>query len=275
MIHTSVEINIPALLPQPQVALLFEVAHRLAYFDHTIGHPTLVHINDAVGRLSAGADGNRTTVALVVTNLDSERISDEAGARRAGTGDDKPMNFGSLVGITEDDFLLALPPPCCSGDAAMMVQRVIESITRTTPLEGKSRRSSAQRGHIVHQDGPSDRGRPRSHTRDEALQKANPSHRLEMALGDALERRALSVQYQPQYELDTGRGCGVEALVRWVLSSGKIVSPSIFIPVAERAGMIHELGAWVLQSACMTAAAWCRRAGDSFDPIRERLGSAN
>ncbi len=87
--------------------------------------------------------------------------------------------------------------------------------------------------------------------------------RLETALGEALQRCALTVQYQPQYELDTGRGCGVEALARWVLSSGKIVSPAIFIPVAERTGMIHDLGAWVLRSACETAAAWCRRAGQS------------
>ena len=83
--------------------------------------------------------------------------------------------------------------------------------------------------------------------------------RPEASLGDALQHRALGIQYQPQFELHTGRGCGVEALARWTLCSGQIVSPSVFIPVAERTGLIHALGAWVLKSACETAHAWCSR----------------
>jgi EAL domain-containing protein (putative c-di-GMP-specific phosphodiesterase class I) len=78
-------------------------------------------------------------------------------------------------------------------------------------------------------------------------------------LGDAVQRHALSVQYQPQFDLSTGRGCGVEALARWVLSTGEKVAPSVFIPLAERTGIIHALGAWVLESACATAYAWCGR----------------
>jgi EAL domain-containing protein (putative c-di-GMP-specific phosphodiesterase class I) len=59
--------------------------------------------------------------------------------------------------------------------------------------------------------------------------------------------------------LSSGRGCGVEALARWTRSTGEPVAPSVFIRLAERAGMIHELGAWVLQSACATASAWSNR----------------
>jgi EAL domain-containing protein (putative c-di-GMP-specific phosphodiesterase class I) len=51
----------------------------------------------------------------------------------------------------------------------------------------------------------------------------------------------------------------VEALARWTLSTGQIIAPSVFIPLAERVGMIQALGAWVLQSACETAYAWCGR----------------
>jgi len=81
----------------------------------------------------------------------------------------------------------------------------------------------------------------------------------ELDLGEALRQRALGVAYQPQFELDSGRGCGVEALARWTRASGDDVAPSVFIPLAERAGMIHELGAWILQSACATASGWCDR----------------
>ena len=80
---------------------------------------------------------------------------------------------------------------------------------------------------------------------------------LEVALRGAIARNAMSVEYQPQFDLRSGRGCGVEALARWVLPTGERVSPSVFVPLAERTGMIHALGAWVLNAACETAHAWC------------------
>jgi EAL domain-containing protein (putative c-di-GMP-specific phosphodiesterase class I) len=83
---------------------------------------------------------------------------------------------------------------------------------------------------------------------------------LELDLAEALRLRALRVEYQPQFDLGSGRGCGVEALARWVRSSGEVIAPSVFIRIAERAGMIHTLGAWVLHSACATASAWRSRA---------------
>ena len=86
------------------------------------------------------------------------------------------------------------------------------------------------------------------------------SFELELDLAEALRLRALRMEYQPQFDLDSGRGCGVEALARWVRSTGEIMAPSVFIRVAERAGMIHTLGAWVLHSACATASIWCSRA---------------
>jgi EAL domain-containing protein (putative c-di-GMP-specific phosphodiesterase class I) len=85
---------------------------------------------------------------------------------------------------------------------------------------------------------------------------AKPRLPVEAGLHDALQRHAIGVHYQPQFDLQSGCGCGVEALARWVLVSGENVAPAFFIPVAERAGMIDILGARVLQSACNTAAAW-------------------
>jgi EAL domain-containing protein (putative c-di-GMP-specific phosphodiesterase class I) len=89
---------------------------------------------------------------------------------------------------------------------------------------------------------------------------ADASFRLELELAEALRLRRLRVEYQPQFDLGNGRGCGVESLCRWTRSTGEIIAPSVFIRLAERAGMIHTLGTWVLQSACATAAAWSRSA---------------
>jgi EAL domain-containing protein (putative c-di-GMP-specific phosphodiesterase class I) len=102
--------------------------------------------------------------------------------------------------------------------------------------------------------------RPR---RRDATPVLNASLGLEAELSEALQSRALCLAYQPQFHLVGGRGCGVEALARWVRVSGEIVPPSVFIRLAERTGMIRGLGAWVLQSACTTAVAWGSRAPQS------------
>jgi EAL domain-containing protein (putative c-di-GMP-specific phosphodiesterase class I) len=80
---------------------------------------------------------------------------------------------------------------------------------------------------------------------------------LELDLAEALRLRTLRVEYQPQFDLSSGRGCGVEALARWDRSNGEVIEPSVFIRLAERTGLIATLGEWVLQSACATARAWC------------------
>jgi EAL domain-containing protein (putative c-di-GMP-specific phosphodiesterase class I) len=87
----------------------------------------------------------------------------------------------------------------------------------------------------------------------------NASIGLESELLEAIRSRTLRVAYQPQFHLISGRGCGVEALARWVRATGEIVPPSVFIRLAERTGMIHDLGAWMLQSACAAAVAWGTR----------------
>jgi diguanylate cyclase (GGDEF)-like protein len=64
--------------------------------------------------------------------------------------------------------------------------------------------------------------------------------------------------YQPQIDMDTGRACGVEALLRWRDPQRGIIGPTEFIPIAEQSGMIQALGARALRDACRQVAAWHR-----------------
>ena len=81
---------------------------------------------------------------------------------------------------------------------------------------------------------------------------------LEQALRAALENEEFELLYQPQIELSTGRMVGVEALIRWRHPTRGIVSPAEFIDVAEKIGLIEELGVWVLRTACQQAVEWSR-----------------
>jgi EAL domain-containing protein (putative c-di-GMP-specific phosphodiesterase class I) len=93
----------------------------------------------------------------------------------------------------------------------------------------------------------------------EARQLIDPSFQLQLDLSEALQLRKLRVAFQPQFELRSGQGCGMEALARWVRPTGEVIAPSVFIRLAERAGMIHSLGAWVLETGCASASSYCAR----------------
>ena len=69
---------------------------------------------------------------------------------------------------------------------------------------------------------------------------------IEQGLRKSLQSTGLSLVYQPQVDLFTGAIIGAEALVRWQDEDGNAISPERFIPVAERSGVISDLGDWIL-----------------------------
>jgi diguanylate cyclase (GGDEF)-like protein len=72
----------------------------------------------------------------------------------------------------------------------------------------------------------------------------------------AASRGELRLEFQPIIELRTGAAVGVEALVRWKHSTRGMIQPNVFIPLAERNGVITEIGEWVLRQGCTAAATW-------------------
>jgi EAL domain-containing protein (putative c-di-GMP-specific phosphodiesterase class I) len=79
---------------------------------------------------------------------------------------------------------------------------------------------------------------------------------LEQDLRRAVERDELRLVYQPIVDAATGSLRGVEALVRWQHPTRGLLGPGAFIALAEESGHIVGVGAWVLEEACRTAAAW-------------------
>jgi len=82
---------------------------------------------------------------------------------------------------------------------------------------------------------------------------------LEADLREALASGQFRLVYQPQFNMLTGGIVGAEALIRWRHPTRGDVSPQEFIPLSEETGLIVDIGAWVLRTACREAANWLGR----------------
>jgi Amt family ammonium transporter len=81
---------------------------------------------------------------------------------------------------------------------------------------------------------------------------------LERRLRSALQNRELALHYQAIVEIRTGLIEGFEALLRWNPSDSDPLPPSVFIPLAERSGLIVPISSWVLTTGCLEASSWHR-----------------
>ncbi|MFN3581075.1 MAG: putative bifunctional diguanylate cyclase/phosphodiesterase [Pseudomonas sp.] len=100
--------------------------------------------------------------------------------------------------------------------------------------------------------------------------RARERFEVELALRGALQNQELSLHFQPLVALADGRCLGAEALLRWRHPRLGQVPPDAFIPLAEDSGQIVAIGAWVLEQACLQAAAW-RNAGLPLETIAVNL----
>jgi EAL domain-containing protein (putative c-di-GMP-specific phosphodiesterase class I) len=78
-------------------------------------------------------------------------------------------------------------------------------------------------------------------------------------LRGAVQRGELRVHYQPRVDARSSAVVGVEALLRWTDALLGPVSPAEFVPIAERSGLMSEIGAWVMREACLAHQRWAEQ----------------
>jgi diguanylate cyclase (GGDEF)-like protein len=185
----------------------------------------------------------------------------------------RPIDLAARVG--GDEFLLLIDRPGQNATAAQMAQRVLEAINQPYTLPNAVEVNlSCSVGIVMYpENGP---GKKLIANADAAMYAAkraggstyaffDPSmeqdarvllelqHDLRGALDDA---RQLELYYQPKVHALSGQITGVEALVRWHHPSRGLIMPGVFIPVAERFGLIGTLGNWVIEEACRQIRDW-------------------
>ncbi len=176
-----------------------------------------------------------------------------------------------------DEFVILLEHVDAS-EAEELAERVIESLREPLTLDGRVIHVTASIGVVVGEPGTTADGMLQ--TADCAMYKAKAGGKdkmqafvpsmltaaqekleLETDLREALLKQAIEVHYQPIFELSDMTIMGFEALVRWRHPRRGVILPSVFIPIAEDAGLIAEIGRQVLRQACKQCHTWNLRFG--------------
>ncbi|WP_433795676.1 putative bifunctional diguanylate cyclase/phosphodiesterase [Actinoplanes sp. CA-252034] len=206
-----------------------------------LGHP--------VGDALLAAVGARVTARLpagcLVARLGGDEyallLRGDHAAIVAAIADDlrQPVRAGGHELIVEASIGLA---PAQPGDTADELLRRADVAMYQAKGQGKGR-------HIVFDDRMDHRTAEQS--------------RVAADLRGALDTDQLHLLYQPIVALPGGELFGVEALVRWIHPERGLIGPGLFIPAAERTGLIVPLGAWILEEACRQAVRWRDEMGDT------------
>jgi diguanylate cyclase (GGDEF)-like protein/PAS domain S-box-containing protein len=195
-----------------------------------------------------------------------------------------------LARIDGSKFAVALPQIEKREHAAIVVKKLMSTLSAPIVIAGNSLQVSANIGVAVYpedsMDGASlirfaDVAMAKAQEagkgsflfyREEMDQRAKEHLRLETELRAALNEGQLELHYQPKVSLRSGRIVGAEALIRWRHPERGMISPGVFIPLAEETGLIYEIGTWVLDEACRQVSAW-KADGLAMPPIAVNLSA--
>ena len=184
------------------------------------------------------------------------------------------MRAGDTVArLGGDEFVMLMECETALVDPVIAARRIVEAIGQPIPTSVRSIQISCSVGIATYPEhGPRERlvahadaamgeakragGNTWAHF-EERLEGPRPEMLgLQNDLRFAIENNQLALHYQPKVDGRTGETHGVEALLRWMHPEHGFVGPNVFIPLAERFGLIAKLGNWVIDEACRQVEAW-------------------
>lgn len=264
----------------------------LAYRDSLTHLPNRTLAKDRLQQMLSQSQRNQGMVAVMFLDLDDfKTINDSLGHN---VGDMllcqvsqrlqsvlRPSD--TVARLSGDEFLLLLPELTTEEAITAIATKILQQFSADFDLNEMPVSITASIGIAVSpRDGTEldallknadaamyqskNTGRNTFHFFNEEM-NANILDHLHLASGirTALNQHDFQLHYQPQWNLQNGRIIGAEALIRWHHPELGWISPARFIPVAERTGLINELGLWVLNQACVDLQNW-RKAG--FNDLR-------
>ena len=260
--------------------------HQLSYYDPLTDLPNRTLFSDRLHQALSRAQYRDRHVAVLMLYV--ERFKEINSLHGHHTGDallrdvaqrlkallrpgDTAAHFGSAT------FGILLADVAETSDIVTVASRMVHTLQAPVTLNDEELFITVRLGIAVSpQDGaeanvlihhaeaaihlpPTEAGSAFHFYMAEIDQQAMERLELEKALRHALERRELSLHYQPVVDIQTLEVVGAEALMRWQHPVLGAVSPARFIPVAEETGLIVPLGEWALQTALAQSRRWQAR----------------
>ncbi|KRD26212.1 diguanylate cyclase [Acidovorax sp. Root267] len=274
-----------------------ERIHQLAFFDELTGLPNRAMFRSSAARALASLRQDNHPGALLFIDLDRFKQINDIQGHAAGDALlcevakrlTQCLRARDLIGrLAGDEFVLLLSE-CTTEQAVQTAHRMLQEMARPMDIHGQAHVCHASIGIAMFPEDGDAIDTLLRHA-DQAMVQAKSDHRhslqlfsaemnrraqeraaLERALRQALADRCLSLHYQPQVlSIAPGTLHGVEALARWQHPEWGMVPPTRFIPVAEEAGLIHQLTLWLLDEACAQLSTW-RAAGHSVPCVAVNL----
>jgi diguanylate cyclase (GGDEF)-like protein len=258
----------------------------LATHDALTGLPNRTLILDRVEQMLVRSRRSQTPVAALFVDLDNFKtindtlghgVGDELLRAVAARLDGVVRDIDALGRLGGDEFVVVAEGMSLDSGPEMIAERLLEALKQPFELDGAEQnrltvtasvgiaagdRVSAEEllrdADIAMYRAKWD-GKNRYVVFESGMQDAVQNRmELEMDLRVAFENDEFFLVYQPTFNLQEMTPTGMEALIRWRSPVRGVVQPDDFIPLLEETGLICQVGAWVLNKACLQGAAWRR-----------------
>lgn len=268
-----------------------EAITKMAYYDSLTQLENRTYFKKSVDELIRTSPNS--SVAIFFMDLDGfKQVNDTLGhsvgdellkviAKRISSSIRDSENTHHICRFGGDEFILMLQNIDANG-AAHVSSRLLSKIERTIKIEEDEMQVSGSIGIAVYPQHGIDVDTLLRHA-DTAMYQSKASGKntysiynesmdahleekilIEKHLRNAIENEELSLFYQPQINLETGKVVGVEALIRWQNQVLGFVAPDRFIPIAEESQLIIKIGEWVTKSCIKQLKTW---EGSQFEGV--------
>ncbi len=252
-----------------------EEIHNLAFYDTLTGLPNRYLLSDRVNQLVLECERNNRGFYLLFFDLDEFKLINDVHGHAAGDLVLREVSkrvslltrdADTLCRLGGDEFVLVIKDIEVE-NVRRRVTDMIGAINQDISFEQQILTTSASFGIASYpsdgksfdqlmQNADTAMYEAKSHGRDrfeffnaDMSNRARQQFDIEYELKNAVMGNELALVFQPIYDLRTSRIVAAEALLRWHSAKLGEISPAVFIPLAEKSGIIHEIGEWVLEQA--------------------------